>query len=137
MKHSWTLLLLGPAFLVLLTSMKTSIPTIEPTGLQVEISNLDDQRLLLSAQNKTGKKMHISVYKQEPNAFYSITETEVFAEQVPGATTSFKRTLNLSKLETGAYRISIRAGKKRFERSLDIKSKPAPELLNTRIVLIQ
>lgn len=137
MKQRWTLLLLGPVLFILLSSMKTIIPTPDPVELKVNVSALDDQRVQLTAQNETGKKMYITVYKQEPNAFYSITETEIFTEQVPGEVAKYIRTLNLSKLETGVYRICVRAGKKRFERSLDIKSKPALELANTRVVLIQ
>lgn len=127
MKHSWTLLLLGASFFVLLTSMKTMTPFPGPAGLKVDLATTDDLRVQLTAQNETGKKLYLSVLMQETSIYHRITESEIYYEEVSGDVHSFNRTLNLSKLESGTYRIVLKAGKQRFERLLNIKSKPVKE----------
>lgn len=124
MKHNWTLLLLGASFFVLLTSMKTPAPQSNLAALRVEITPREDLRVQLTAQNETGKKLYLSVTMLETNTYNRITESEIYSEAVSGDISSFNRTLNLSNLESGTYRIRIKAGKQRFERLLDIKAKP-------------
>ena len=78
----------------------------------------------LSAQNETGKKLYLSVLMLEKGTYNRISETEIYSEEISGDVASFSRTLNLSNLESGDYRIRIKAGKQRFERLVSIKSKP-------------
>lgn len=137
MKHSWTLLLLGASFFVVLTSMRTPVIPIDTADLKVEINALDDLKVQLKAQNATGKKLYLSVLILEPNAYHNITETEIYSEQFSGNVASVNRTLNLSNLETGTYQIRVRAGKKRFNRSFDIKAKPVVVPDNSRIISLQ
>lgn len=136
MKHRTTLLLWGAAFFVLLTSMKTPVPATGSADLKVEIIPMENLRVSLKAENDTGKKFYLSVVKIENSAFHSMTETEVYTEQVSAEVVKIHRTLNLSKLETGTYRINIKAGKRRFERILDIRPKPAVET-ETRLIVVQ
>ncbi len=135
MKYNWSLLLVGAFFFTLLTSMK--MPTLQPdsSDLKVEIKTVDDLRVQLTAQNETGKKLYLSVLKQESDAFRVIAETEIYAEEVSGDVTTFNRTLNLSQLESGTYRIKIKAGKRSIDRLLNIRAKPATE--ETRAVVLQ
>jgi hypothetical protein len=135
MKHNWTMLLLSASTFVLLTSMKTPAPQPGSADLKVEIITKTDLRLELTAQNETGKKLHLSVLKLEPNAFNTTNETEIYTEEIAGDISSFNRTLNLSKLESGTYRIRIKAGKRRFERQLDIRARPVTE--DARIISLQ
>ncbi len=137
MKHRWTLLLFGAPLFVLFTSMQTLSPRPNSAALKVEVSTTSDMRVQLTAQNETGKKLYLSVQALEPNAFYGITETEIYTEEVSGGISKFDRILNLSKLEKGSYRIRISAGKERFERLLDIKAKPAEIVDTSRVILLQ
>ena len=134
MKNSWTLPLFGAFFFVLLTSMKTITPQPEPANLKVEITTVDDLRVQLTAQNETGKNLHLSVVMLESTLYNHLTETEIYTEEVPGEISSFNRTLNLSKLESGTYRIKVKAGKQHFDRTLNIREKPVTD--NSRIVSI-
>ena len=127
MKHSWTLLLLGASFFLLLTSMKTVTPITGPADLKVDLTSTEDLRIQLTAQNKTGKKLHLSVLMLETSAYNRLTETEIYTEEISADVSSFNRTLNLSKLESGKYRIQIKAGKQRFDRTINIRSKPVTE----------
>ena len=125
MKHTWTSLLIGASLFVLLTSMKTiTPPTSGPDGLKVDLTTTEDLRVQLSAQNETGKKLYLSVLMLEKGTYNRISETEIYSEEISGDVASFSRTLNLSNLESGDYRIRIKAGKQRFERLVSIKSKP-------------
>lgn len=125
MKHTWTSLLIGASLFVLLTSMKTiTPPTSGPDGLKVDLTTTEDLRVQLSAQNETGKKLYLSVLMVEKGTYNRISETEIYSEEISGDVASFSRTLNLSNLESGDYRIRIKAGKQRFERLVSIKSKP-------------
>ncbi|MBC7776702.1 MAG: hypothetical protein H7246_14810 [Phycisphaerae bacterium] len=127
MKHSWTMLLLGASFFVLLTSMKTITPQAGPADLKVDLTTTDDLRVQLTAQNETGKKLYLSVLMLESGVYNRLTETEIYTEEISGDISSFNRTLNLSKLESGTYRIVVKAGKQRFDRLINIKSKPVTE----------
>jgi hypothetical protein len=124
MKHTWALSLLGASIIFLLTSMNTSAQEAVPTDLKVEITTSDDLRVQLTAQNETGKKLYLSVLMLENSAFHRVAETEVYSEEVSGDISNFSRVLNLSKLESGSYRIKIKAGKQHFERLLSIRTKP-------------
>lgn len=137
MKHSWTLLLSGAFFFVLLTSMKMpASQTGSADSLKVEVTTLDNLRIQLTAQNETGKKLYLSVLMLEPSTFSRLSETEVYGEEIPGDVASIDRTLNLSKLETGTYRIKIKAGKQRFDRILNIKAKPVA-VEDARVISLQ
>ncbi len=137
MKLKFNLFLLGALLFVLLTSMKTMAPQPVSKDLKVEITNLEDLRVQLSAQNETGKKLYLSVLLVEANAFHGTTETEIFTEAVSGEVSNYHRTLNLSKLESGSYRISVKAGKNRFERLLNIRAKEIVDPNKTRVITIE
>ena len=137
MKHRWTLLLWGIACFFLSTSMTTPGYQLDSEYLKVNITSIDELRLQLTAQNETGKKLYLSVFQVEPNAFNRSTETEVFSEIISGEVAKVNRTLNLSKLESGTYRISVKAGKQRFEKRLDIRTKPAPVSADNRVIQLQ
>lgn len=134
MKNSWTLPLFGAFFFVLLTSMKTITPQADPSNLKIEITTVDDLRVQLTAQNETGKDLHLSVVMLESTLYNHLTETEIYTEEVPGEISSFNRMLNLSKLESGTYRIKVKAGKQHFDRTLNIREKPVTD--NSRVVSI-
>lgn len=133
MKHTWTSLLFSAFLFLLLTSMKSSAQ--EATDLQVNITTTDDLRVLLTAQNDTGKKLYLSVRMQENATFSRVAETEIYSEEISADISSFNRVLNLSKLESGTYRISIKAGKQHFDRFLNIRSKPVAD--DSRIIALQ
>ena len=137
MKQKWTLFLLGATFFVLLTSMRMPVGQPTSTDLKVEITSINDLRIQLNAQNQTGKKLHIAVLMLERNAYNTVTETEIYSEQFAENIAEINRTLNLSQLETGNYQIRIKAGKERFERLLDIRTKPVETTNDTRIVLFK
>ena len=137
MKHRWTLLLWGIACFFLSTSMKTPGYQLDSEYLKVNITSIDELRLQLTAQNETGKKLYLSVFQVEPNAFNRSTETEVFSEIISGEVAKVNRTLNLSKLESGTYRISVKAGKQRFEKRLDIRQKPVNVQADNRVIQLQ
>ncbi len=120
MKYNWTLLLLGAFFFVVLTSMKPS----DSADLKVEMKTMDDLLVQLTAQNETGKKLYLSVMMQESGMSSRVAETTIYSEEISGDVATVTRTLNLSKLESGTYRIKIKAGKQRFERRVDIRTKP-------------
>lgn len=124
MKHKLNLLLLGACFFVLLTSMKTPNPLADTPSLKVEITTLEDLRVQLTALNLTGKDLHINVFMRETSLYSRLIETEIYQEEISSEIPSFNRTLNLSKLESGSYRIKVRAGKQHFERVLEIQAKP-------------
>lgn len=126
--------LFGAFFFVLLTSMKTITPQAEPSNLKIEITTVDDLRVQLTAQNETGKDLHLSVVMLESTLYNHLTETEIYTEEVPGEISSFNRMLNLSKLESGTYRIKVKAGKQHFDRTLNIREKPVTD--NSRVVSI-
>ncbi len=127
MKHNWILILVGASFFTLLTSMKVPAPQPGAIELKMEITTIDDLRLQVTAQNETGKKLYLSVLMQEPATAYGISETEIYVEEISGDVTTFTRTLNLSELENGTYRIKIKAGKQRIDRLLNIRAKPVTE----------
>ncbi|MBL7780927.1 MAG: hypothetical protein JNM22_06895 [Saprospiraceae bacterium] len=130
MKHTWTLLLL----FILLGSAKAVAQ--ETADLQVKITTTEDLRIQLAAENKTGKKLYLSVLMKEDGAtFNRLAETEIYSEEISGELSSFSRVLNLSKLESGTYRISVKAGKHHVDRFVDIKPRPVVE--DTRIILVQ
>lgn len=130
MKHTWTLLLL----FILLGSAKAVAQ--ETADLQVKITTTEDLRIQLAAENKTGKKLYLSVLMKEDGAtFNRLAETEIYSEDISGELSSFSRVLNLSKLESGTYRISVKAGKHHVDRFVDIKPRPVVE--DTRIILVQ
>ena len=135
MKLSLTLLLSGAFFFVLLTSMITSDPLTGPAGLKVDITPIEGLRVQVEGQNETGKKLYLSVVMIEPTVNFSTTETEIFAETFPADVSTFSRTLNLSKLESGNYRIDVKAGKHRFSRPLEIKAKRVVE--DDRVIAMQ
>ena len=124
MKYNWTLLLFGAFFFVLLTSMKPSDPPTGSADLKVEMKTMDDLLVQLTAQNETGKKLYLSVLMQESGTSSRIAETTIYSEEISGDVATVTRTLNLSKLESGTYRIKIKAGKQHFERRVDIRTKP-------------
>lgn len=126
--------LFGAFFFVLLTSMKTITPQADPSNLKIEITTVDDLRVQLTAQNETGKDLHLSVVMLESTLYNHLTETEIYTEEVPGEISSFNRMLNLSKLESGTYRIKVKAGKQHFDRTLNIREKPVTD--NSRVVSI-
>lgn len=136
MKHNWIMLLLGASFFVLLTSMKSPVLQADSTELKVEIATTDDLRVQLTAQNETGKKLSITVIMMEPNAYSHTTETEIYTEEIPGDVTKVSRTLNLSKLDSGSYRIKVKAGKQRFDRLINIQTKPVVVPDNSRVISI-
>ncbi len=107
----------------------------EATDLQVKITTTEDLRVLLTAQNDTGKKLYLSVRMQENATFNRVAETEIYSEEISGDISSFNRVLNLSKLESGTYRISIKAGKQHFDRFLNIRTKPVAD--DSRIIALQ
>jgi len=138
MKHTWTMLLLGASFFVPLTSMKTPAPQPDSTDLKVEITTLDELRVHLTAQNLTGKKLYLSIVMLDRDVLYNtIVESELYTEQISGDIAEISRTLNLSQLESGNYMIKLKAGNKRFERLLDIRTKPADLNDDARIVLFK
>lgn len=134
MKHTWALSLFGAFLIFLLTSMNTAAQSTVPTDLNVEITTTDDLRVQLTAQNETGKKLYLSVLMLENTAFNRVAETEVYSEEVSGDIHNFSRVLNLSKLDSGSYRIKIKAGKQHFERLLSIRTKPVTD--DSRIITL-
>lgn len=137
MKHRWTLLLFAAPVFFLLMSMKAPVPQPNPSDLNVDITTTEDLRVYLTAQNETGKKLYISVLMLETNVDKRITETEIYTETIDGAVSDVNRMLNLSKLESGTYLIRIKAGKSRYERELDIRTKPAVLTDLSRVILIK
>jgi len=137
MKHRWTLLLFAAPVFFLLMSMRIPAPLPNPSDLKVDITTTEDLRVQLTAQNETGKKLYISVLMMETNVDKRITETEIYTETIDGEVIEVNRMLNLSKLESGNYLIRIKAGKSRFERELDIRTKPASAADLSRVILIK
>ena len=135
MKYNWILLFFGASLFTLLTSMKMPAPQPASTDLKVEIKTIDDLRVQLTAQNETGKKLYISILMQESGPFNRISETEIYGEEIAADVATFNRTLNLSKLESGTYRIKIKAGKQHIERILNIRAKPVIE--EARVISLQ
>lgn len=133
MKHTRRSLLFSTFLFLLLTGTKTMAQ--EATDLQVKITTTDDLRVQLTAQNDTGKKLYLSVRMQENTASSRVAETEIYSEEISGDISSFTRVLNLSNLESGTYRISIKAGKQHFDRYLNIRSKPVAD--DSRIIALQ
>lgn len=137
MKHRWTLLLFGASFFVLLTGMKMPVAQPRSADLTVEITAMDGLRVQLTAQNETGKKLHLTVLMLEPNAFGSNTQTEIYTEEISGDVAEIKRTLNLSGLAVGTYQIKIKAGKKWVVHLVDIRNKPAKVADDSRLILFK
>ena len=107
----------------------------EPAALQVNIATTDDLRIQLTGRNDTGKKLYLTVLMQEDATFSRVAETEIYSEEISADIAGFNRVLNLSKLESGTYRISIKAGKQHFDRYVNIRSKPVTD--DTRIIALQ
>lgn len=137
MKHRWTLLLFAAPVFFLLMSMQMPVPQPNPNDLKVDISTTEDLRVQLTAQNETGKKLYINVLMLETNIDRRVSETEIYSETIDGEVSEINRMLNLSKLESGTYLIRIKAGKSRFERELDIRTKPAVLTDLSRVILIK
>ena len=133
MKHSRTSLLFGTLLFLLLSGMKAMAQ--EPAALQVNIATTDDLRIQLTGRNDTGKKLYLTVLMQEDATFSRVAETEIYSEEISADIAGFNRVLNLSKLESGTYRISIKAGKQHFDRYVNIRSKPVTD--DTRIIALQ
>lgn len=129
MKHTWTL------FLLFILLSNTKISAQETSDLQVKVTTTEDLRVQLTAQNKTGKKLYLSVLMQDHTAFNRMSEAEIYSEEISGDFSSFNRVLNLSQLESGTYRISIKAGKQHFNRFLNIRAKPVTD--NSRTIIFQ
>lgn len=137
MKNRWTLLLFGAPLFVLFTGMQMPPSQMNNSDLKVEITPLEDLRLQLSAQNQTGKTLQVSLWMQDANIYNHITETEIYSEHFAGTIPEIYRTLNLSKLETGTYRLNVKAGKSQYDRILDIRTKPIVNPDDTRIILFK
>lgn len=133
MKRTWTLFLLSASLFVVLASMTTLAQ--ETTDLQVKITTTEDLRVQLTAQNKTGKTLYLTVLMQDQTGFNRLAETEIYSEEIAGEVAGFTRVLNLSQLESGKYRIRLKAGKQHVDRLLDIRTKPVYE--DSRTILLQ
>lgn len=129
MKHIWTLSLL----FLLLSGTKTLAQ--EATPLQVKITTTDDLRVHLNAQNNTGKKLILCVWMRDQSVASRTAETKIYSEEIAGNTAEVDRMLNLSSLESGTYRISLKAGKEHVTQWVDIRPKPVVD--ESRVILLQ
>jgi hypothetical protein len=136
MKNKLNLFFLGLVFFALLTSMQLPSDVWVSAELQVDIIAKNDLKVQFLGQNNTGKKMTLTLTKTENITFGYYAQTVVYTEQFAGDIAEINRTLDLSKLETGSYEVTLKAGKKQKSQQLDIRIKSAQVAAPDRVITL-
>jgi endoglucanase Acf2 len=134
MKNKLSLYCLGLVFFALLTSMQFPSETWNSPALKVDIIAKNDLKVQFLGQNNTGKKMTLTLSKTESHIFGYYAQTVVYTEQFAGDIAEINRTLDLSKLESGRYEVTLKAGKKHKSQQLDIRNKSEQAVAPDRVI---